>query len=182
MTTCREEHVAPIVRRVLADIAKNWERHHGKSVPAHARELIEHEKGADEMIRIREFAPDEIEDILKGWAIAGAAPVLVRGADGRLVVRFGGISRVIASCLHPSRELWANVRYWLGTDESDAVVGRIVGYFFPHDRADYARRIFRIIDALEVSESEIELDVVRRVLRLEAVTQSLHGLPLMKRA
>lgn len=168
------EHISPIVRRVLADIAKNWERHHGKPVPAHARELIEHEKGADEMIRIREFAPDEIEDILKGWAIAGAAPVLVRGSDGRLVVRFGGISRVIASCLHPSRELWANVRYWLGTDESDAVVGRIVGYFFPHDRADYVRRTFGIIDALEISDAEIEIAVVGRVLRIEATAASLH--------
>ncbi len=35
------EHVASIVKRVLADIAKNWERHHGRPVPAHVRRMID---------------------------------------------------------------------------------------------------------------------------------------------
>lgn len=35
------EHVAPIVRRVLADIAVAWERHHGKPVPERVRDLID---------------------------------------------------------------------------------------------------------------------------------------------
>ena len=40
--TCREpEHVAPIVKRVLADIARQWERRHGKPVPERVRKLID---------------------------------------------------------------------------------------------------------------------------------------------
>ena len=41
MTSREPEHVAPIVKRVLADIARQWERHHGKPVPERVRKMLD---------------------------------------------------------------------------------------------------------------------------------------------
>ena len=37
------QHIAPVVQKVLADIAVAWERHHGKPVPDRIRKMIDGE-------------------------------------------------------------------------------------------------------------------------------------------
>lgn len=50
------ESVAPIVRRVLADIRVAWERHHGKPVPEFVREMIDGDETPDEIPPCRRSA------------------------------------------------------------------------------------------------------------------------------
>ncbi len=130
----------------------------------------------ENVVFLRKMDAAELVESLKAWAVAGASPVLTRGADGHVCVAWGGLSRVIADCLRPSETKWIALLGWLRSEESEPGVDKVLNFFFPtsEDKDDYVSRIWRIHDALKLEGEHLMNGFVRRVLILEAIAESLH--------
>ena len=124
----------------------------------------------------------ELVENLKARTVAGASPVLARGADGRVCVVWGGLSRVIADCLRPSQAEWDARLFWLHSEESGTGVNEVLNFFFPtsESKDNYVSRVWQIIDVLGLEGTDIMDDFTRCVLVLEAICRSVHGLPLVR--
>ena len=59
------QHIAPVVQKVLADIAVAWERHHGKPVPDRIRKMIDGEDEETDVAPCRRRSRDPPNEALR---------------------------------------------------------------------------------------------------------------------